>query len=242
MSNGELNRDQWLANRRNGLGASEWAAALGLHPTVSPFQLALEKQGKVEPANLDDNEDIEFGKAMEPVSLGFLAKRTGREVIPWPQDQMVTSVDNPFLFATPDATQVDAERGRGVVETKNRNEWSGREWKGSPPLLVQIQNQAQQYVMGLDWGTIFAIIGGNRFRHFDVERNEKFIAASVKALARFWDLVCSDKTPDVDATKSCSVAVAKLFPNANGLSVALRAVVQDGLRRTHRAQAVRESG
>jgi len=221
MSNVEPSRDAWLANRKNGIGASEWAAALGLHPTVSPFQLALEKQGKVEPANLDDQEDIEFGKAMEPVSLGFLAKRTGREVMPWPQDEMAVSEEKPFLFATPDAIQIDSDKGRGVVETKNRNEWSGREWKGSPPLLVQIQLQAQAFVLGLEWGTICAVIGGHKFRSFDVDRNDNFIASAVKGLERFWDLVCSDKTPDIDATKSCSVSVAKLYPDANGLSVAL---------------------
>lgn len=214
-------RETWKRDRMRGIGASEWSTILGIDPKKSRFALACEKLGEIEPDNLDDLEHIEFGNAMEPVILSFLAKRTGRTVDRWPQDQMAWHPKYSFLFATPDGLQIDPIKGRGVAEAKNRNEWTGREWKDSPPLLVQIQIQAQMEILGLEWGTICTAIGGNRFKWFDVERNQRFIDSAIPALAEFWDLIKAGKKPEIDATPSCTAAIKKLHPNDNGEEIQL---------------------
>ena len=45
-------REEWLAQRLTGLGASECATVLGLNPFQSPFQLWAEKTGVAEPEDL----------------------------------------------------------------------------------------------------------------------------------------------------------------------------------------------
>ena len=41
-----LDREQWLEVRRGGIGSSDAAAAVGLHPYKSPLQLWMEKTGR----------------------------------------------------------------------------------------------------------------------------------------------------------------------------------------------------
>ncbi len=42
----DLNRDQWLNVRKNGIGSSDAAAAVGLNPYKSQLELWLEKTGR----------------------------------------------------------------------------------------------------------------------------------------------------------------------------------------------------
>lgn len=221
MSTAELNRHKWLQDRLRGIGASEWATVLGIDPRKSRFELACEKLGEIPPVDYSDREDIEFGHLFEPVALQVLAKRTGRQVEPWPQDKIVVSPTHDFIFATPDALQVDQQKGEGVAETKNRCEWMAREWQTEPPLLVQVQIQAQMFATGRTWGSICVILGGNRFRHFDVDRDDVFIEAALPALEEFWALVQAGRKPDPVATAACAKAIARLHPDDNGQEIEL---------------------
>lgn len=214
-------RDQWKQRRMSGLGASEWLTVLGMNPQKSAFELACEKLGEIEPENLDDQEDVIFGRLLEPVALNELARRTGRIVTHWPQDQVVVSPSHDFLFATPDGLQEDKELGHGVAETKNRNEWMAREWKESAPLAVQVQVNAQMFCTGRMWGTICVILGGNRFRHFDVQRDDSFIAAALPLLEAFWTALRAGQKPDIVPTASVTRAIKKLHPLDNGNEIEL---------------------
>lgn len=214
-------REAWLRERKRGIGASEWAVALGFSPRKSPFQLALEKLGRIEPENFDDNEDIEYGLLMEPVTLEVLRRRTGRVVNPWPQNEFIRHPELSYLGCTPDAIQIDKDRGEAPAQAKNNNAFLIKEWRESPPLLTQVQIQAEIFVMEKSWGTLCATVGGNRFRYFDVDRNDRFINAALPVLKRFWDAISAGELPDVDPSHSTAVALAKMFPESNGLTVQL---------------------
>ena len=54
-----VEREAWLAGRRNGIGASDAPAALGISPFKSRGDLWAEKTGLVEPPDLSDNEAVE---------------------------------------------------------------------------------------------------------------------------------------------------------------------------------------
>ncbi|WP_410960483.1 YqaJ viral recombinase family protein, partial [Salmonella sp. SAL4361] len=46
--NTQVNRDQFLAGRKKGIGGSDVAAILGFSPYKSPYQLWLDKTGRSE--------------------------------------------------------------------------------------------------------------------------------------------------------------------------------------------------
>lgn len=210
----EPTRADWLAARRHSIGASEWAMVLGLSSYKSRYQLACEKLGLIDPEPLEATEDMEYGLEMEAVTLRRLAKVTGRAVVPCDQNRSVYSAERPYLSCTPDAIQHDAARGKSTAQAKNTNHFRAADWKEQPPLAYQIQLQAEMYVCGYDWGTLCATIGGCRFKHFDIERNDKFINAALPVLERFWSDLQAGKLPEVDGSASTTMAIEARYEHA----------------------------
>ena len=88
------------AERRKGIGASEAAAALGVCPWKSRFQLWAEKTGKADPPDLDAVEAVEWGDILEAVICETFAKRTGRRVHHNEGQAMEHHSKHDFMFDT----------------------------------------------------------------------------------------------------------------------------------------------
>jgi len=212
----ESTRAEWLARRLRGIGASESPAVLGLSPWKTRYQLWAEKCGLVEQDDLSGNEAVEFGCRLEkPIAEAF-RDRTGREVAMWPQHQVAQHHDLPWLICTPDATQYGDPRGPGLVQIKTTSEYKRKEWDEGPPLAYQVQCQHELAVTGHTWGTLVVLIGGNKLRFVDFDRNEAFIAAMLPQLEEFWRLVETRTPPEVDGSLATAKALAKLHPDDNG--------------------------
>jgi predicted phage-related endonuclease len=65
-------------------------------------------------------------------------------------------------------------------------------------------------VLGWSWGSLAALLGGNRLVWFDVERNDRFIAALRVAVAEFWERLLTLTPPPVDASESSRRALTVL--------------------------------
>jgi putative phage-type endonuclease len=214
-------REQWLAERLTGIGASESPSVLGINPYKSAFQLWAEKCGLAEPEDLSSNEAVEFGVRLEkPVAEAF-ADRTGRHVEMWPAYTVVRDPERSWMLCTPDARQETTDRGEGLLQVKTTSAFNAADWADEPPLYYQVQVQHELAVTGFDWGTIVVLIGGQRLRYFDVERNDKFIAALLPRLESFWAAVQSKTPPEVDGSLATAKVLAKLHPEDNGQTVTL---------------------
>src|SRR5690606_9681273 len=127
-------RDEWLQERRHGIGGSDVAAMLGLSPYMTPLELYHHKRGEI-PTPEREGEWLEWGQALEePIAQRF-ARETGRTVLaPWqalgtsPDEPYIVLVDreHPFLRVSLDRFFVDAADERGTLEIKNTSEWKGK--------------------------------------------------------------------------------------------------------------------
>lgn len=113
-----MNRDQWLAERRKGIGGSDVSAILGVNEYITPYQLWLDKTGK-EP-NEPENEAMRRGKILEPAVVEFWCQETGFNVLPESADphKIERHPNHPFLFGSPDRVYLDAEGRKGILECK----------------------------------------------------------------------------------------------------------------------------
>ncbi len=231
-------RESWLADRMTGLGASESPVVLGLSPWKSPFQLWAEKTGNAEPDSLEGNEAVEFGLRLErPIAEAFAA-RTGRAVDLWPAFQMVRDAATPWLTCTPDAVQEVAGKGTGLVQIKTASAYKAEDWADGPPLMYQVQCQHELAVTGYSWGTLVVLIGGQKLRYFDFERNDSFVQALLPRLAEFWRLVEARTPPAVDGSLATAQVLAKLHPEDNGDTVALPAEAAEWTERKAAAKEI----
>jgi putative phage-type endonuclease len=182
-----------LANRRNGIGASEAAAACGLSRWMTPLELYLIKIGEREPQQA--NEAMHWGKRLENAILDELEYRTGL-VIQERQPRMV-ECSRPYLWATLDGWIDEIT----IVEAKTAS-YAGEDW-GEPgtddiPTEYLIQISQQLFVSHARICLVPVLIAGRDFRIYQVNRSEPLIAHLLDLLAAFWHRVEQRQPPDPD--------------------------------------------
>lgn len=238
-----MNREQWLQERMKGLGASDCAAALGVSPWKSPFALWAEKTGI--PDDIADNEAVEFGIRLERPIAEAYAERRGVRVELWPQFEIVSHPRHPWLRCTPDALQwapSEVWNDESLVQIKTSSAFKASEWADGIPLHYEVQLQIEMAVTGHQSNTLVVLIGGQRLRYFDRERNDKFIAAVIPRLAEFWERVETRTPPDVDGSIATAKVLAKLHPDDSGETIVLPEDAMQWTRQISRAsEAIEEA-
>ena len=73
-----FSREDWLNERRNGIGGSDVAAVLGLNPYRTPLDVYMEKTGETKPA--EPGQAAYFGTILEDIVAHEFQKRTGMKV------------------------------------------------------------------------------------------------------------------------------------------------------------------
>src|SRR5262245_51429000 len=225
-----MNRAEWLAERRQGIGASDAAAIIGVSVFKSALNVYVDKIGLEEPDD-DETEAMEWGHRLEEPIARKYQETVHRPV--WNPGAHVIErhPDLAFMLATPDRyTELDPGAtgfpvppadGRGVLELKTAGFFKKDEWADEPPLEYQVQVQHQLAVTGLKWGSIAVLIGGQRFRWADIPRNDKFIAKLLEAEDAFWQRVQRRDPPPPAGTEQSARALALLYPRQQGDAIVL---------------------
>lgn len=213
----DLSRDDWLAVRKNGIGGSDAAAAVGLSPYQSPLELWLIKTGR--DANLprpDPNDTTSptfWGNLLEPIVAASYTKQTGNRVrrvnavlrhqsIPW----MIANIDR----------EVVGCRDVQLLECKTAGEFGARLWRDGVPDSVQIQVAHQLAVTGKQAADVAVLLCGQKLEVHRVERDDALIARLIELEAAFWQFVETDTPPPADGSDSADRALRCLYPGAGG--------------------------
>lgn len=216
-------RTAWLAERRTGIGGSDASAILGVNRWKSAYTLWAEKCGLL-PDDGEESEPAEWGKRLESAIAAKYADVTGRFVHLHGSSRptILRHAARPYMIGSLDADVSCAEReGPGILEIKTTGAHLGDEWEEAAPLGYQVQLQHYMAVTGRRWGSFAVLIGGQKFRWYDVERNDTFIATLEVKCEEFWRLVETRTPPDIDATESTAAALKKLYPQDTGEAVDL---------------------
>ena len=214
-------REQWLSERLTGIGASEAAAVLGVSPWASRFSVWAEKTGAAVRPDVP-SERMRWGLRLEAPIMAEFHERTGREVSLWPQHEIARHPVHNFMIATPDGYQTDPDRGgMGLVQIKNADALQFRNWDEFAPLVYQIQCQHEMAVVGAAYSDLVVLVGGNSLKVFPMERDERFLAQLIPALAEFWKLVETKQPPEIDGTEATTAAIKAIYPEDDGETVVL---------------------
>jgi putative phage-type endonuclease len=210
----------WLKERRSIIGASESPAILGYgYSDENAWTVWARKRGLIE--EKPDNEMLEYGREIQPVTLRMFERRTGIKVRYLGEFTIQRHPAFPWMGCTLDGA-ADLPEGLAVIEAKNVGHYSAREWEADePPLRVQIQVQHQLAVTGGVAGFAAATIGGNRLRWRRVDRNDHFIDVMTKKLAEFWELVLTGTPPAIDASAGCKEVISLMHPDDSGDTIEL---------------------
>ncbi len=172
--------DEWLAERRASVGASEVAAVMGLSPFNTALDIYKSKSG------IDKHFDplLAFvGHASEPIMHEWVEKFSGVPVKLEPAF-MARSVAFPFLHASFDRVSNDPFV---TWQFKTASAWTGHKWDEGIPTDIRVQVQAEMLVAGTSRAAVVVWIGGREFRLFWEPRDDRFIQEHmIPALTEFW--------------------------------------------------------
>jgi putative phage-type endonuclease len=213
----DLSRDDWLEVRKNGIGGSDAASAVGLNPYMSPLELWLIKTGR--DANLprpdpnDTTSPTYWGALLEPIVAASYTKQTGNKV------RRVNAVLRhptiPFMLANVDR-EVVGDRNVQLLECKTSGEFGARFWRDGVPEYVQLQVQHQLAVTGKLAADVAVLLCGQKLEVHRIERDDALIARLIELEAAFWRLVEADIPPPADGSDSADRALRCLYPGAGG--------------------------
>ena len=215
-------RETWLDVRRQGVGSSDAAAAVGLNPYQSQLELWMHKTGKgdllptIDP--LDETTPMYWGTLLEPIVAAHYTKRTGNRVrrvnavlghpqIPW----MLANIDREVVGA-PDVQ---------ILECKTAGMNGAKLWKDGVPEYIQLQVMHQLAVTGKQAADVAVLICGQELQIHRIGRDEAMISQLIALEEQFWALVKSDTAPPADASDSAATALRCLYPQDSGVDIDL---------------------
>ncbi|WP_158898717.1 YqaJ viral recombinase family protein [Burkholderia sp. L27(2015)] len=209
----DLPREEWLAVRKNGIGGSDAAAAVGLSPYMSPLELWLIKTGRdthlPRPDPDDTTEPIYWGTLLEPIVAAAYTKQTGNRV-----RRINAVLQHPtvsFMLANLDREIVGVPDVQ-ILECKTAGEFGARLWRDGVPEYVQLQVQHQLAVTGKRAADVAVLLCGQQLGVHRIERDDELIARLIPLEAQFWQYVTSDTPPPSDGSESADRALRCLYP------------------------------
>lgn len=152
--------EEWLQERKKGLGASDAGTIIGVNKWKTNVDLWQEKVGLREPDDISHKSYVQYGHDAEPHLRALFALDHPELRVTYESPyKMIFSDELPFIFATPDGELEELATGRkGGLEVKtteimNPRQWS--EWKGRIP--DQYFAQVCHQFLATDWDFIFLL-------------------------------------------------------------------------------------
>lgn len=213
--------EHWHALRAKNIGASESCVLLGWGYS-SPFELYMQKVGKLAPPDLSKDERVIIGQCTEAGIAQAAEKLLG--IVLRPAKRYITHPTIEGMGCTPDYEIFTADADWVPVEVKAvawdrwADEWNpGNEPDDEiePPPHIAIQLQHQLACCGSPYGFVLVLVAGSRIRLIRQERHAGLIEQIEKAVVEFWQRVKEERPYSPDLTIDLS-AMQRVYKTREG--------------------------
>lgn len=207
-------RQEWLAERKTGLGGSDIAALLGLSQYKTPLALWMDKTGRADDEERDPAalERMHWGTVLEDVvARHYAEQRTCRvqrinQQLRHPQCAIaVANIDRAVLL---DGTRARWDDAAGrvlgashVLEVKTAHAMAqhGAEW-GTPgtdevPQAYWLQCQWYLGITGLPHADLAVLFGGQKFEVYTIAHDAPMFADMLSEADQWWSKYVATDTP-----------------------------------------------
>lgn len=211
LSTLNMTQQEWLEDRRKGIGGSDVATILGLNKYKSAYQLWLEKTGQIE-LEQTESEPAYWGTALEPLAAKRFSDITGKKVRR--RNQIFEHSHYPFLRANIDR---DVIGENAILECKTASVYLSDEWTGEEvPAAYLCQIQHYMNVLDADYCYMAVLIGGQKFIWKKIERDADLINLIEKQLIYFWETnVIGMVEPPIDGSDATSDFLKERYKDIN---------------------------
>lgn len=222
----ELTHEEWLLERRKGIGGSDVAAIMGVSPWKSAASVYLDKIGEF-PLEDNDSERMRIGRDLEEYVAQRFVEATGKKVRR--NNHMLYHDDYQFILADIDREIVGEN---SILECKTTNSYCKSQWEYEAPLHYQLQCQHYMLVTGAERCYIACLIGNEAFTYHVIERDAEAMSALLSIEKDFWmNYVEAGQLPPPDGSEDYSEALRKMYPGCNDESVELSSRASNNIAR-----------
>lgn len=205
----EMQKKEWLALRKTGIGGSDAGAVCGLNPYSSPMKVFYDKTKKE--TEEPDNESMRQGHDLEDYVAHRFMEATGLKVRR--SNYMYRSVEHPFMIADVDRLVAGEDAG---LECKTASAYNADKWKdGNIPLHYVLQCYHYMAVTGKRAWYLAAVILGREFIYHKLEWEDALVDELVSIEKDFWENhVVPGVMPNPDGSEICNEVLGKYFHTA----------------------------
>ncbi len=204
----ELTHDQWLKNRKSGIGGSDAGAIMGVNPYRGAYSVWADKLGKTDP--VEDNEALRQGRDFEDYVARRFTEKTGLRVRR--EYGMLRSDAWPWMVANIDRRIIGERAG---LECKTSRDIHMKRYKnGDFPLEYYCQCLHYLAVTGWDMWYLAVLVYGTDLLTFEIKREdvEDDIGALIQAEDSFWhEYVMPERQPLPDGLESTTKALGAVW-------------------------------
>lgn len=204
----KLTHEQWLNNRKTGIGGSDAGAIMGVSPYKGAYSVWADKLGKTEP--VDDNEALRQGRDLEDYVARRFAEKTGKRIRH--EYGMLRSDAWPWMVANIDRRIIGEDAG---LECKTSRDITMKRYKnGEYPMEYYCQCLHYLAVTGWDRWYLAVLVYGTDLLVFEINREdvEDDMGALIKAEDSFWhEHVLSERQPLPDGLESTTKALGAVW-------------------------------
>ena len=191
---------EWLELRRQGLGASDMAAVMGVSPYKTPYQLWAEKTGATPEQKV--GAAANRGVILEDAVGLYYEQERGVKLRK--SNGIVRLKAQPRIMASLDRTIVGEPKGIVEIKTSASPRWSM--WPVPPEVVIQ--THVQMGIVGAEWCDVVALLGGLVFKIERVQFDPELWAEIQRAAMLFLDAVDTKTPPQLEALDAQAFAIA----------------------------------
>lgn len=204
----KLTHEQWLENRKTGIGGSDAGAILGVSPYKSAYAVWADKLGKAAPD--EDSEAMRQGRDLEDYVARRFAEKTGLRVRR--EYGMLRNDEMPWMVANIDRRIIGVDAG---LECKTSRDIHMTRYKnGDFPMEYYCQCLHYMAVTGWSRWYLAVLVYGTELLTFEINRAdvEDDMTALIQAEEQFWrNCVLSGQQPPIDAMDSTTKALSAVW-------------------------------
>ena len=177
-----MNHQEWLDARRKGIGGSDAGAILGVNKYKTPLDVYLDKTGQS--PDVEDNDAMYWGRALEDIVAYEYAKRTGKKVRR--NNAILVHPEHKFMLANLDR-EIVGEPGILEIKTAARADDWGEPGSDEVPESYLAQVMHYMAVTGAQFADIAVLIAGRKFQTYTIQRDDQLIEHMIEVERDFWE-------------------------------------------------------
>ena len=206
----DMSREEWLEQRKKGIGGSDASSIMGLNPYSSPLKVYLDKIGKGE--DKVTTEAMRQGTDLEQYVAERFCEETGLQVRRC--NQILQHPKYDWMLANVDRLIVGHNAGLECKTTSPYSKFKFDEGEINPHYYWQSIHYLA--VTGADVWYVAVLVLGKAFHVFEIRRDESAIRQLIDAEKEFWEEHVLKKDPPLPTGSEVDdEAVAAVYPEGD---------------------------